>query len=210
MHTDKQHNQLIQANEVLQKNFDLNLVGLDFNNDLKMITDAYTEEIENQNSKKLQPFDGHGMRQAAPRGVKDLLKDIDNMRRAHAGKNALRGHRSSQNKGKDHESRPRWSEEALEGQMQLISEYVSNQMGSGRDSDVFKQHERIQTEIIEPFLKDNQNKQRQSDLMGSGPSPKSLTMSLTMDDQVYGGNQSASLKKKRANMYNHQSLSNIL
>ena len=35
-------------------------------------------------------------------------------------------------------------------------------------------------------------------------------MSLTVDDQVYGGNQNTSSKKKRMNLYNHQSLSNIL
>ena len=113
-HMEKQNEQLLQANEVLQKNFDLNVIGLDFTNDLQMITDAYADELNTENFKRLQPFEGHGMRQAAPRSVKDLLKDIDNLRKSYAGRGTIRGNSGSPYRDKKQQGKPRWSEEALE------------------------------------------------------------------------------------------------
>ena len=35
----------MEANKVLQKNFDLNVIGLDFANDLQLITETYTQDM---------------------------------------------------------------------------------------------------------------------------------------------------------------------
>lgn len=94
------------------------------------------------------------MRPQAPKSVKDLLQDIQKMRKAYAGRgNSQRGRNGSPPYGeKKLDNRPRWSEEALESQMQLISEYITNQLDSGKETNVFKQHDKIKAEIIEPIL----------------------------------------------------------
>ena len=68
----------------MQKNFDLSVIGLDFNNDLQIILKSYLDEVEGKKI-GLMTIDGHGMRPTPKRELKDLIKDINNMKDNYAG-----------------------------------------------------------------------------------------------------------------------------
>ena len=102
---------------------------------------------------------------------------------------------------------------ALEENMQLISNYITEQHDSGNEANVFKSYEQIKNEIILPIIKNILNKDKSplkqnNERTVTGASPQSFTMSLTEQNDNYNEQYNKTdLKKPKAR---DRSLSNIL
>ena len=102
---------------------------------------------------------------------------------------------------------------ALEENMQLISNYITEQHDSENEANVFKSYEKIKSEIILPIIKNILNKDKSplkqnNERTVTGASPQSFTMSLTEQNDIYNEQYSKTdLKKPKAR---DRSLSNIL
>ena len=102
---------------------------------------------------------------------------------------------------------------ALEENMQLISNYITEQHDSGNEANVFKSYEQIKNEIILPIIKNILNKDKSplkqnNERTVTGASPQSFTMSLTEQNDIYNEQYNKTdLKKPKAR---DRSLSNIL
>ena len=102
---------------------------------------------------------------------------------------------------------------ALEENMQLISNYITEQHDSGKETNVFKSYEKIKNEIILPIIKNILNKDKSplkqnNERTVTGASPQSFTMSLTEQNDNYNEQYNKTdLKKPKAR---DRSLSNIL